>query len=204
MKKTIRLLIALLLCLCLPTLCASAETDAGIEGMLPAFDSVMRVLLSDEAVYQPRDPEFFWDALYLMAVNWGYDHPLAKIDDDTYELILRRATVQEMATALFADYDDLLPVPDSFSELAVYDDSLDAYRFPLSDAGESYVEIESVAFDADGGAVVVVQMKSYAEPGEVFLEMRFELVPNAYAGGISEVSFLYSVVSAERTEQTPA
>lgn len=197
MKNLLRSLGALLLCLCLSAMSALAEPEPEIEAMLPAFDSIMRAMPSEEVEYDPRDPEFFWETLYLMAVNWGFDHPFADMDDEMYELILRRVSVQEMATALFADYDDLLPVPKTMSDLAVYDELLDAYRFPLSDAGDSYAEIGSVVFSADDRVVVIVQMKGYDEPDEVLMEMRFEIAPNVYAGGTSELAYLYSIVSAQ-------
>lgn len=197
MKNLSRLLIALLLCLCLPAMSASARSDAEIGAMLPAFDSIMRAMPSEEAEYNPRDPEFFWETLYLMAVNWGFGHPLAVMDDDAYELVLPRMSVQEMATALFADYDDLLPVPESMSESVMYDESLDAYRFPLSDAGDTFAEIEVVITGDDGPIVVLVRMKSASEGDEILQRMRFELAPNAYAGGISEPIYLYSIVSAQ-------
>lgn len=174
----------------------SDETlKARIDAMLPAMDSIVRAMgvTGDAREYRPRDPECFWPVLYLMAMNWESEHPLTSVDGD--RLIVPRKLMQELASAAFFDYDDLLAdVPSGFSEAAVYDEALDAYRLALSDAGDSYTEIESFEKHADGSLGVTVGM--YAGREEYLGGIRFTLRDNPYVSGITQPTYYYSVSDA--------
>ena len=63
----------------------------------------------------------------ISAGQYGSEHQLAEVTDDS--ITLPSKAVQELAIALFADYDDLLELPDSLSGRVTYDESTDAYTF---------------------------------------------------------------------------
>jgi hypothetical protein len=194
-------LAVLLLIAALPAASASEPADDDLINMLPAFDSLIRIMLEEEAVYDPRDPDFFWNAVYLMAVNWESFHPLAEISEDWVSLILPLNFVEELATALFADYEGLPEVPGSVSGAVLYDEPSGVYNFTLSDKGETYSQIGASEHADDGLLSVTVLFKAYGEgeDDEILGQFEFTVQPNEHAAEIDEPEFLYSVVSAEKS-----
>ena len=199
MKKLSLILLCLVLCASMLITNASAESDDGIENMIPAFDSVMRAMMYSETKYDPLDPEFFWEAIYLMAVNFDlgdYDADSA-YDDDTYELLLSTLAVREMAVALFSEYNGLLPIPDTFAYMVKYDDELNVYRFPLSDPGDTYVKIDRYELSLSNYVFTVYASMLSGGEDEALISAKFELMPNTDSGDIIIRYYPYSIVSAE-------
>ncbi|MPM85375.1 hypothetical protein SDC9_132455 [bioreactor metagenome] len=174
----------------MPNLSDEEET---VEAMMPILDSIVRTMcIGDTAAYQPQDPEFFWNMLYLMGVNWGHTHPLVEQTEEYVKV--PRQVMQEFASAAFLDYSDLLPVPESMAGSLWYDEGLDAYCLAYSDKGDTETKLESVAAGADGSITAVVNL--YETP-DTFLNMvEFVLVANPYVDGISEPTYFYTVRSA--------
>ena len=200
MKKLSFILAVLLMLTALPAASALESAGDDVNAMLPAFDSLIRILLDDDAVYDPNDPDFLWSAVYLMAVNWMSFDPAAEISEDWMSLILPVETVEELASALFADYDGLPDVPESMSGAVSYDEPLGMYYFTLSDAGEAFSQIDGLVSSNDGPLSVIVLFKAYGEgeEDEVLAQFEFAIQPNEHAAEIDEPRFLYSVVSADR------
>ena len=200
MKKLSFILAVLLLIAALPTGSAPEPEGDDINKMLPVFDSLIRALLDEDAAYDPRDPGFFWYAVYLMAVNWESFNPIAEISEDWVSLVLPVQTVQELAAALFADYDGLPGIPESVSGAVSYDEPLGVYYFTLSDAGEAFSQIGGVVYSNDGPLSVTVLFKVYGEgeEDEVLAQFEFTIQPNAHAAEVDEPRFLYSVVAVAR------
>jgi len=199
MSRRLLIFIWIVLCASLPISGVSGASGDDIEDMMPAFDSIMRVMMDGEAQYDPLNPDFFWETIHLMAVNFTSIDSDEEVgyDEDTCELLLPALAVREMAIALFADYDGILPIPSSASYLARYDDDLNRYHFPLSDAGDSYARIDRYAFSPENFVFVVyASLVSYDEE-ETFLSVKFELMPNTALGDIVIRYYPYSVVSAE-------
>lgn len=199
MKKVALVLLCLILCACVPIPGAMAATDDDIEGMLPVFDSIMRAMMYGETRYDPLDPEFFWEAVYYMAVDFTFDDSGGDVDFDcgSSELILSAIAVREMAIALFADYEGLLPIPDTASYLAEYDDEMNAYRFSLSDAGDSFIKIDRYELSLQNFVFVVYASLVGYDEDETLLSVKFELLPNTDSGDIIVRYYPYSVISAE-------
>ena len=97
-------------------------------------------------------------------------------------------------TGLFADYSDLLAVPDSLSSIIRYDESWDAYILSPGDRGLSAAEILSASETEDGGYDVTARLYDVTDSSDICVYL-FHLVPNAYADGITDPLFLYSVES---------
>ena len=99
-----------------------------MASMLEPADALMMCMLENNLEYSPSDSLFFWKALYYFAGIYAPAHDLAEVGEDG-SMTLPRQTVQEFAAVLFADYDDLLPIPEEMSESVIYDSGWDSYTF---------------------------------------------------------------------------
>ena len=174
---------------------ASAESSWGeaLQNMLMPMDALMMCAVEEEKNYDPADPEFFWGALFRELGNHSDASSLITTNEN-WELQVPRQVAQEFATGLFADYSDLLAVPDSLSSIIRYDESWDAYILSPGDRGLSAAEILSVSETEDGGYDVMARLYDVTDSSDICVYL-FHLVPNAYADGITDPLFLYSVES---------
>lgn len=174
---------------------ASAESSWGeaLQNMLMPMDALMMCAVEEEKNYDPADPEFFWGALFRELGNHSDASSLITTNEN-WELQVPRQVAQEFATGLFADYSDLLAVPDSLSSIIRYDESWDAYILSPGDRGLSSAEILSVSETEDGGYDVMARLYDVTDSSDICVYL-FHLVPNAYADGITDPLFLYSVES---------
>ena len=174
---------------------ASAESSWGeaLQNMLMPMDALMMCAVEEEKSYDPADPEFFWGALFRELGNHSDASSLITTNEN-WELQVPRQVAQEFATGLFADYSDLLAVPDSLSSIIRYDESWDAYILSPGDRGLSAAEILSASETEDGGYDVTARLYDVTDSSDICVYL-FHLVPNAYADGITDPLFLYSVES---------
>ena len=174
---------------------ASAESSWGeaLQNMLMPMDALMMCAVEEEKNYDPADTEFFWGALFRELGNHSEASSLITTNEN-WELQVPRQVAQEFATGLFADYSDLLAVPDSLSSIIRYDESWDAYILSPGDRGLSAAEILSASETEDGGYDVTARLYDVTDSSDICVYL-FHLVPNAYADGITDPLFLYSVES---------
>jgi len=203
MKKLSLILAVLLFIAALPASAPGSAGDDTIKKMLPAFGSLIYAMYDMNAAYDPRDPDFFWTAIFNMAANWESLNPIAEVTEWT-SFTLPVQTVREMASALFADYEGLPDVPESVSELVSYDEPLGVYRFPLFYVGCMYTKIDASMNASDGCVFVTAILMSFGEPtigqkDQFMGRYEFIIQPNAHAAAIDEPKYLYSVVSAGRS-----
>lgn len=205
MKK----LLILLLSFAVFTGCAGDKPDENIESgqnevssvpsdvgtMAEPADALIRCMLENDVKYDPSDEMFFWKAVYYFAGMYAPMHGLSEVAEDG-SMTLPRQTVQEFATVLFADYDDLLPLPEEMSENVVYSEENDAYTFYVGDRGLSETVITDFADNGDGTFSMTAQL-SGVEENDLICEGKFIITVNEYADGISRPIYFYSVVSAE-------
>ena len=165
-----------------------------IISMLPVFDSVIRAVKANDGVYAPKDEMFFWTTLYLLSANYGEQTGKAEFAGDGKIKVARQA-MQELASACFGDYSDLLNVPDELSQTVVYDESIDAYILEPSDIGDSSSQIVD-AIDVDGTTQVAVILVS----GEEVENYMFVIIPNPYVDAVSNPVFRYTIREAKPVE----
>ncbi len=174
-----------------------AENEAygdDIIAMLPVFDSVIRATKENGGVYAPKDEMFFWTTLYLLSANYGEQTGKAEFAGNGKIKVARQA-MQELASACFGDYSDLLNVPDELSQTVVYDESIDAYILEPSDIGDSSSQIVD-AIDVDGTTQVAVILVS----GEEVENYMFVIIPNPYVDAVSNPVFRYTIREAKPVE----
>ena len=126
---------------------STVPSDVGT--MAEPADALIRCMLENDVKYDPSDEMFFWKAVYYFAGMYAPMHGLSEVAEDG-SMTLPRQTVQEFATVLFADYDDLLPLPEEMSENVVYSEETDAYTFYVGDRGLSETVITDFADNGDG------------------------------------------------------
>lgn len=172
------------------------QTLEKIEKMSALMDSLLMCMKENNRNYEASNTEFFWTSLYYAIGNYGYKHPLAKINED--KITLPKQVVQEFATGLFAQYNDLLELPEQLINIQ-YDKGLNAYHFMLGDRGLSAFEMTDKIQNEDGSFDIKARLYDVTNE-ETICEGNFHLVKNIYADSIAEPIFYYSIEKANITK----
>ena len=172
--------------------------DETLLHMLMPMDALMMTAVEQGQDYDPSSPEFFWGALYRELGLYADASSLITVEESG-EIKVPRQTAQEFATGLFADYSDLPALPESLSSMIRYDEGWDAYFLSPGDRGLSAAELLTASPTEDGGYDMTARLYDVTDSSDICV-YRFHLVPNAYADGITEPLFLYSVESMSLQE----
>lgn len=172
--------------------------DETLLHMLMPMDALMMTAVEQGQDYDPFSPEFFWGALYRELGLYA-DASSLITTEESGEIKVPRQTAQEFATGLFADYSDLPALPESLSSMIRYDEGWDAYFLSPGDRGLSAAELLTASLTEDGGYDMTARLYDVTDSSDICV-YRFHLVPNAYADGITEPLFLYSVESMSLQE----
>ena len=172
--------------------------DETLLNMLMPMDALMMTAVEQGQDYDPSSPEFFWGALYRELGLYADASSLITVEESG-EIKVPRQTAQEFATGLFADYSDLPALPESLSSIIRYDEGWDAYFLSPGDRGLSAAELLTASPTEDGGYDITARLYDVTDSSDICV-YRFHLVPNAYADGITEPLFLYSVESMSLQE----
>ncbi len=176
----------------------SSGWDETLLNMLMPMDALMMTAVEQGQDYDPSSPEFFWGALYRELGLYA-DASSMITTEESGEIKVPRQTAQEFATGLFADYSDLPALPESLSSMIRYDEGWDAYFLSPGDRGLSAAELLTASLTEDGGYDMTARLYDVTDSSDICV-YRFHLVPNAYADGITEPLFLYSVESMSLQE----
>ena len=172
--------------------------DETLLHMLMPMDALMMTAVEQGQDYDPSSPEFFWGALYRELGLYA-DASSLITTEESGEIKVPRQTAQEFATGLFADYSDLPALPESLSSMIRYDEGWDAYFLSPGDRGLSAAELLTASPTEDGGYDMTARLYDVTDSSDICV-YRFHLVPNAYADGITDPLFLYSVESMSLQE----
>ena len=176
----------------------SSGWDETLLNMLMPMDALMMTAVEQGQDYDPSSPEFFWGALYRELGLYAGASSLITTEESG-EIKVPRQTAQEFATGLFAAYSDLPALPESLSSMIRYDEGWDAYFLSPGDRGLSAAELLTASPTEDGGYDMTARLYDVTDSSDICV-YRFHLVPNAYADGITEPLFLYSVESMSLQE----
>ena len=176
----------------------SSGWDETLLNMLMPMDALMMTAVEQGQDYDPSSPEFFWGALYRELGLYA-DASSLITTEESGEIKVPRQTAQEFATGLFADYSDLPALPESLSSMIRYDEGWDAYFLSPGDRGLSAAELLTASLTEDGGYDMTARLYDVTDSSDICV-YRFHLVPNAYADGITDPLFLYSVESMSLQE----
>lgn len=168
----------------------SVEVPDNIKSMLEPADALLMCMVENSSSYNPKDPEFFWNAIYYFTGLYGSKHQLSKMTDTA--LVMPRKAVQEYAIALFSDYDDLLELPESCSDRIKYDSATDTYSFGLGDRGLSKSEITDFTDNGDGSYSMDVALIGI-DDNKMISSGKFKIVSNEYAASISDPLYNFSI-----------
>lgn len=176
----------------------SSGWDETLLNMLMPMDALMMTAVEQGQDYDPSSPEFFWGALYRELGLYAGASSLITTEESG-EIKVPRQTAQEFATGLFAAYSDLPALPESLSSMIRYDEGWDAYFLSPGDRGLSAAELLTASPTEDGGYDMTARLYDVTDSSDICV-YRFHLVPNAYADGITDPLFLYSVESMSLQE----
>ena len=161
------------------------------EAMVKAVDALIQNCYENDCDYDSKDPVFFWNTLYLGIVNHTREVPLAKSVDG--EIQVPRMAVQEFATGLFSDYQDLPKLPESLTNIR-YSTDWDAYIFSPGERSTTYTRLIS-AIPQENGQIRLAAVLCEEDTDTPLCCYVFTLTPHAYADGIVEPIFMYSISS---------
>lgn len=173
--------------------------SAEVQAMLTQMDALMQCVTENKIKYDASDASFVWTALCYSLGQNGVNHVL--IETDGSKALVPGQTAAEFATALFADYDELPEIPKALKNMVSYDAGEDAYSITLGDRGDSAAEITGAKRNSDGSIWIVARLYTCSD-GETICTYRFHLVDNAYADGITDPVFLYSIAGMEIVPET--
>ena len=176
----------------------SSGWDETLLNMLMPMDALMMTAVEQGQDYNPSSPEFFWGALYRELGLYAGASSLITTEESG-EIKVPRQTAQEFATGLFAAYSDLPALPESLSSMIRYDEGWDAYFLSPGDRGLSAAELLTASSTEDGGYDMTARLYDVTDSSDICVYC-FHLVPNAYADGITDPLFLYSVESMSLQE----
>lgn len=160
-----------------------------LSDMEKAFDALMLGCFENDMVYDSHDPSFFWTVLYYGITNHTKEIPLAENTEEGIRV--PTMAVQEFATGLFADYDQLLQLPGEITDIT-YDADWDAYVFTPGDQIPLSTRLLNTSANENGSisAAAALYDDETGAPVRCYL---FTLNTNPYADGITEPVFSYSV-----------
>ncbi len=161
-----------------------------IQAMLPAMDSVLRVMQNTDGAYEPEDGMFFWQVMYLMGVNYGCtDECVTQTQEET---IVPAELIKKFASTILTEFDGTLPeIPDTLWGVR-YDAEEDVYVLDNSDSGDALTVVTS--YLGGDGVLVTVEMQTW--DGEILDTMEFSLVPNAYMASLNDTAYRYCIADA--------
>lgn len=160
--------------------------------MTEPIDSLVRCMLENNKAYDPTDPAFFWTGLYYFLGEYGSLNPLVTETEDG-KLKVPRKVAQEYAIALFANYEDLLPLPEGLSASITYDEDLEAYLLGQGDRGLTETLLSDYE-ETENTYSVTAKLVSM-EDKEVLGEWVVKMQKNAFADSIEEPKYFYSITS---------
>lgn len=174
------------------------EVPYDLRDMLPVMDGFMMYAAENQFVLDAADPEVFWGIMFYTIGNYAGNSQFSEIDGDY--LRVNRMHVQEYATAQFAEYSDLPEIPDAWKDNIIYDADWDAYKFALGDRGISSAEIVSWKNQEEGIVDVTARLFDLSD-NQTIIKVKFRLVENKYADGITNPMFLYAIEAVENVTE---
>ena len=163
-----------------------------MASMTAPIDALARCMLEQGLEYDPQNPEFFWTALFYFASGYGLEHELVTEEEGTYQLKVPTPVMQEHATALFADYNDLFDLPSIMKGNISYDPAADTYSVSRGDIGLSQMQIISYEKTEDGYLLRTHLLSTDSEQ-DLIQAYDVVLTDNAYIDGIESPLYFYSV-----------
>lgn len=178
----------------------AGEMPADMAAMTAPIDALARCMLENDLTYDAQDPEFFWIALYYFTGAYGLDHSMITQMEGSYQLQIPTPVMEEHASALFADYDDLFDLPSIMKGNVSYDPDVDAYFTSRGDIGLSEMKLSNFA-ETETGYTLLAELYSTDETADLIAAWDVTLADNAYADGIETPLYLYSVASMTQIQE---
>lgn len=173
--------------------------DEKQQSALYVMDSLLMCMMENDSTYEPQNPEFFWSALFYEIGNYGYlREGTSTIESDGVEGVAKvyYRTAQEYASALFADYSDLLPLPDGMTSVQMNPQDNEQYLFQMGDRGISAARITAWTDNGDGTYQATAELYG-TDDNSVLATGEFTLVDSPYVDAVSEPIFYYTVSDAK-------
>lgn len=200
MKKLFALLLAGVMAFGMAA-CGNTETPeeekampADMASMAAPIDALARCMLENDLEYDPEDPDFFWTALFYFTGAYGLEHDGIMEEEGTYQLQIPTPVMQEHASALFAECDELYALPSIMKGNISYDPDADTYSVSRGDIGLSEIRLTSYA-ETENGYAVTAELWSIGPEEELIRTYDVTLTDNASIEDMENPIYFYRVSS---------
>lgn len=166
------------------------ELPDDIKGMLIPIDSLLLYYAENGLEYVPNDPEMFWMVMHYAIVNFGESYNRAEFQE--YEVAAESKVIDEFASAIMADLEEIPSIPDSLGGNVRYDSEQDLYFFGVGDRGLSQTEILSYEY-VDNNTLKVSARLFAMDDDSTMNKGEFVLTRDEDVDGAEEPLFYYSV-----------
>lgn len=113
----------------------SVPAEAGLtDGIRLPIHALVLSLWEHELTYDTQSAPFVWNALYYALSLYGQADDRAQLTEDA--LLLPSEVVHDFANALFANLNDLPPLPEE-NDFVSYDALTDTYHLSIGDFAET-------------------------------------------------------------------
>ena len=178
----------------------AAYLPEDLQTMVEPADAILMAMVESGEAYVPKDPDFFWHALYLFLGMYSENHLLVEVSDAS--LRVPRKVAQEYATALFYEYDELLPLPESMADFVTYSEAEDAYYLGRGDRGLSESVITRWAEEGDEAYYLEVEMRSTMDD-QVIQSAIFLVQKSEYTDGMTNPTYHYQIANVFEQDEEP-
>lgn len=174
-----------------------------VASMKNPIDALARCMVENDLEYAPKDPEFFWTALYYFAGGYGLEHEGVEELTDTYQLKVPSSVMEEYAIALFSEYEGLPDLPDIMQGNVSYDADADAYLLSEGDIGLSETKLADIKETKDGYSLVA-ELTGTDDEEDLIASFDVTLIRNTFSDDIENPLYLCSVSSMKMTQKNGA
>ena len=166
------------------------ELPNDIQGLLIPIDSLLLYHVENGLEYVPNDPEMFWMVMHYSIVNFGEAYNRAEFQE--YEVAAKSKVINEFASAIISDLEEIPSIPDSLGGNIRYDSEEDLYFFSVGDRGLSQTEILSYEY-VDNNTLKIHARLFAMDDDSTIKKGDFVLTRNEYAADVMEPLFHFSV-----------
>ncbi len=126
--------------------------SALLDGIQLPIHALVLSMTEHEQCYNIQSPDFVWNGLYYALSMYGQADDRAQLTQEA--LLLPSESVHDFARALFAQLEDLPPIPAQLTDFVSYENTTDTYHLSLGDFAQTQTQLGELLPQADGSSIL--------------------------------------------------